>query len=467
MTAKSRFSQSYGLAIFAILSLGVALRFWQLARFNTFVFDEVYFAEFAQAYLAGRPQFDAHPPMGKYLIAIGIWLSGYIPLGEWGVAADINPQIGLSAFSYRWMNALGGGLIPLVVMGIVHTLSGGVERSSFNRNIVRGKGLSQRQTFTLLAGVFVAVDGLFIAESRYALINVYMVFFGLLGHWLWLLSSQQFDKREVFKARTVRILAGISLGASIGTKWNGLGYLLSVLIWEMVQASRAKQNVFVLRRLLEGIAYGLLIPGLTYGLIWWPHLALTHENLAALHTSLFTFHQGLEASGHIACSQWYTWPLLVKPFPYWYQEAGGTVFTVSNLGNPVLWWLSSAAMALLVIKAIRCSARQLVGGGTRPEKLTLLSLYLLIGYLCNWLPWVLVNRCTYLYLYMPAAIFAFMAFARVLSEWLHSSSVTVKTMGWIMIGAIALACFFWMPLAIGSPLTPEALRMRWWLRSWI
>jgi len=464
--AKSQFSKLYGLAIVAVLSLGIALRFWQLARFNTLVFDEVYFAEFARAYLAGKPKFDAHPPMGKYLIAVGIWLSGYIPWNEWGVS--INPQLGLPAFSYRWMNALVGGLIPLVAMGVAHTLSDSMGGSSLKQNKLRGTGLTQQQTFTLLTGIFVAVDGLFIVESRYALINIYVVFFGLLGHWLWLWSGQQFDKREFLKARTVRVLAGVSLGASIGTKWNGLGYLLGVLIWEMVRAGRSKQDTLVVWQLMRGGVYGLLIPGLTYGLTWWPHLALTHENLAILHTSLFTFHQELGTGGHIACSPWYTWPLLVKPFPYWYQAVRDTVFTVSNLGNPVLWWLSSAAMVLLVMEAIRYSVGQLVvGNNIRLGRFAPLSLYLLIGYLCNWLPWMLVNRCTYLYLYMPAAIFAFMTFARVLSEWLHSSSRAVKIMGWIMMGAITLAFFFWLPLAIGSPLPPEALRMRWWLRSWI
>ncbi|NJN39333.1 MAG: phospholipid carrier-dependent glycosyltransferase, partial [Acaryochloridaceae cyanobacterium CSU_3_4] len=52
----------------------LALRFWGLARFNTLVFDEVYFAKFGHHYLTHTEFFDAHPPLGKYLIALGITL---------------------------------------------------------------------------------------------------------------------------------------------------------------------------------------------------------------------------------------------------------------------------------------------------------------------------------------------------------------------------------------------------------
>jgi dolichyl-phosphate-mannose-protein mannosyltransferase len=75
----------------------LAIRFWGLDRFNTLVFDEVYFAKFGHNYVTSTPFFDAHPPLGKYLIGLGIWLKGFHP---WG---------------YRWVNALFGAAIPLVV----------------------------------------------------------------------------------------------------------------------------------------------------------------------------------------------------------------------------------------------------------------------------------------------------------------------------------------------------------------
>ncbi len=60
----------------------VVLRFWGLSRFNTFVFDEVYYAKFANNYLTHTRFFDGHPPLSKYIIAIGMWIGGYLPFGQ-------------------------------------------------------------------------------------------------------------------------------------------------------------------------------------------------------------------------------------------------------------------------------------------------------------------------------------------------------------------------------------------------
>jgi dolichyl-phosphate-mannose-protein mannosyltransferase len=178
-----------GLAALWVVALG--LRFWGLERFNTLVFDEVYFAEFGHHYLTHTSFFDAHPPLGKYMIAIGIWLKGYNP---WG---------------YRWMNALIGSFIPVIVAGL-------------------GVQLTRRHSFALLAGALAVLDGLLLVESRYGLINIYMLAFGLLAHWLMLLSCSH----RGWKHWAILTLAGLSFGAAAAVKWTGLGFLLGLyLFW--------------------------------------------------------------------------------------------------------------------------------------------------------------------------------------------------------------------------------------------
>jgi dolichyl-phosphate-mannose--protein O-mannosyl transferase len=174
--------------------------------------------------------------------------------------------------------------------------------------------------------------------------------------------------------------------------------------------------------------------------------------------------------------------LLIKPIAYWYKDAGPQVYTVNNLGNPVLWWLSSGAIALLTLDKLLAAKAQFIQrlkGQVRwrslpkespasPKSHTrALGTYLLISYGANWLPWMLVSRCTFIYLYMPAAVFSFMLLAWLLSEWLYSPAAWVRTVGWAMLVAIALAFCFWLPLSLGSPLSPEGLSLRWWLRTWI
>ncbi len=191
----------------SVFILSVALRFWGLERFNTLVFDEVYFAKFGNNYLTHTPFFNAHPPLSQYMIAIGIWIGSHIPFWH-------DPVNGLtgslrSPWTYRWFNALTGSFIPLVVAAIAYQLS-------------------YRRSFALLAGLFTACDGMFLVESRYALSNIYIVIFGLLGHWFLLLALDNQNRRRSF----CLVFAGITFGASVGTKWNGLWFLSGAyLIW--------------------------------------------------------------------------------------------------------------------------------------------------------------------------------------------------------------------------------------------
>ena len=226
------------------MCLGIVLRFWQLTRFNELVFDEVYFVHFAKAYLSGMPDFDAHPPLGKYLIALGIWISTYFSRFSLLSATGVGGISSLSPLHYRWMNALVGSCIPLVVMGIARSLSlqssdvKDIQSPNFFRLYGAKLHSSKRWTFVLLSGAFVAIDGLFVVESRYGLINIYMVFWGLLSHWLWLQSRFFVDQKNIIKARLLRILAGVALGASVATKWNGLGYALILWIWEICRRKK-------------------------------------------------------------------------------------------------------------------------------------------------------------------------------------------------------------------------------------
>ncbi|GAC1489647.1 MAG: hypothetical protein NVS2B14_01090 [Chamaesiphon sp.] len=72
----------FGIGITSVFFISVFLRFWGLGRFNTLVFDEVYYAKFANDYLMGTSFFNAHPPLSQYIIAIGIWLGTHLPFGQ-------------------------------------------------------------------------------------------------------------------------------------------------------------------------------------------------------------------------------------------------------------------------------------------------------------------------------------------------------------------------------------------------
>ncbi|MFM7577356.1 MAG: phospholipid carrier-dependent glycosyltransferase, partial [Microcystaceae cyanobacterium] len=89
-----------------LFGVGLVLRFWQLSQFNVFVFDEVYYAKFANDYWLGKPFFPSHPPLIHYLIALGMALGSLLPTDP----DTVNTLTGSlrSTWSYRWLNALTG-----------------------------------------------------------------------------------------------------------------------------------------------------------------------------------------------------------------------------------------------------------------------------------------------------------------------------------------------------------------------
>ena len=87
------------IAVLGVLFFSFICRFWGLSRFNELVFDEVYFATYGYNYLKGMEFFDVHPPLGKYIIAIGLWIFQFLPLQQGGSGTEGVTTI--SAFGYR------------------------------------------------------------------------------------------------------------------------------------------------------------------------------------------------------------------------------------------------------------------------------------------------------------------------------------------------------------------------------
>ncbi|MEW6494414.1 MAG: phospholipid carrier-dependent glycosyltransferase [Cyanobacteriota bacterium] len=501
----------FGASIAGIFLLSVILRFWRLGQFNTLVFDEVYYAKFANNYLTGTQFFNAHPPLSQYIIAIGIWIGSHLPIGQ----DTVNSLTGSlrSTWSYRWVNALTGSFIPLVVGALAYELN-------------------RRKSFALIAALFAATDGLFLVESRYALNNVYLVILGLLGQLFFLKALGKKQGRWLNLA-----LSGIFFGASACIKWNGLWFLLItymswsaawVIKWmrSLVQAPRllpqgadidktrsrsteAKEHnssSFVsylglptqdsrLRTPLQNlnqlnfIQFLLnfaIIPVLTYSLLWIPHLIMNPTpGFWQAQYDILTFHEkiGDGPNVHPYCSRWYSWLLMWRPVAYFYQTARNTVeqipaypplpagagkviYDVHAMGNPFLWWLSTAAIFLLLLLLVQ---RLVKGAGWKfpPSSQTWIALYFVLGWLANLLPWARVTRCIFLYHYMGASVFSGLALAWLVDHWLHSDKLEYRSASATVIFLVLLAFTFWLPIYLGLPMSVPGYQIRMWFRSWI
>jgi dolichyl-phosphate-mannose-protein mannosyltransferase len=470
-TASNKKLAIYGITVIWLVS--TCLRFWELGRFNTFVFDEVYYAKFANNYLTNTPFFNSHPPLSQYLIAIGIWIGDRLPIGQ----DTTNTLTGSlhSTFSYRWMNGLFGSLIPPMVGAIAYQLS-------------------QRISYAFLAALFISFDGLFLVDSRYALNNIYLIFFGILGQLLVLMAirSSRWDCRLLMAA------AGVSFGASVACKWNGISFLFGVFfliaiaqIWRLIRAnsqSSALTNSLLARLInispLNVITNLVVVPIITYRLLWIPHLIQNPvPNFIDVHKAILNYHQdvGNGAAVHPYCANWYTWPLMMRPLAYYFKQSQPNYYyDVHGMGNPVLWWFAFAAVLgcvwlifknpWLITEKLTIERAVLAPIQNLPNNYIGVPIFVMVNYAANLLPWVSVKRCLFIYHYMGALLFATMGLAWFVDLWLRSDSKFWRTAGLTTIFSVAGAFVFWMPIYLGLSIEKSALNLRlwnFWIFNWI
>ena len=383
-----------------VTALAAVLRFTNLGRPPTLVFDETYYVKQAYtllrvgyearwpedpnpAFAAGDvdtflPQADyaVHPQVGKWLIALGMRVAG----------AD-------GAVGWRLGAAVAGTLSVLLLARIARRLFASTALGT-------------------LAGGLLAVDGQAIVHSRTGLLDGFLMMLVLAAFGAVLLDREDGRRRlarRVSAARAPdgggsveplgprlgvrpwRLVAGVLLGLAIGTKWSGL-YFLAVLglltvAWDLAARRTAGVPRWVAGGVLrDGVpAFVAMVPvaAVVYVASWWSWFrtpgsylrdwAATHpgEGVTWLpgalrswwhyHGQMWTFHRGLTAE-HAYEAHPLGWPLQWRPTSYFYETpvpAGAACGAdrcsqaVTAIGNPVLWWLASAAAVAAVWWVLR------------------------------------------------------------------------------------------------------------------
>ncbi|MGK7940980.1 MAG: phospholipid carrier-dependent glycosyltransferase [Crocosphaera sp.] len=443
----------FRLGILIIFFLSLALRFWNLGQFNTLVFDEVYYAKFANNYLTQTPFFNSHPPLTEYLVALGMWVGSFVK-----ASPDMTNNLTgswRSTFSYRWLNALVGSFFPLILGAIAYQLN-------------------HRRSYSLIVVFVAAVEGLFLVESRYALNNIYLVNFGLLGCLFFLLFLNH--NRYIFLA-----ISGFFFGLSPGIKWNGLGFLLGIYLliglvylfnFQQLKYLYLRQELAIFENItktkLSLLIFNLLIiPVFVYSIIWLPYLLLNNtDSWWGVHQKIWSFHQSVGSSSevHPYCSKWYSWLVMARPIAYFYEtkntSSGTIIYNVHALGNPILWWFSTVSvLSILLLILLKLSIKNYHYDYP-------IFIFILINYFANLLPWIKVSRCTFLYHYMSSYSFALLSIAWVIEQCLKSSCLIHRRLGIIILFLITVAFIYWLPIYLGLPLSQKEFNLRM-LLHWI
>ena len=416
----------------AIALFALILRLLNLGTPKGFIFDEVYYVDGARDYLkygveitGVDPEFVVHPPVGKWLIALGIKIFGD------------------SEFGWRFVGALLGSVMVILIALIAQRLF----RSAF---------------LTICASALIAMDGLALVHSRTALLDIYLSFFILLATYLFVMRWHWW--------------AGLALGLAVATKWNGLYFLALFAAIAVYRAFTLHTGRQLIKPTLKTFVQYAVLPVLVY-LSSWSGWFLSNRGWARdyssnvitsfvhYHSQMLGFHTGLVEKHSYQANPW-SWIVMGRPTSFYYQSpkdcgADKCAQEVLALGTPFLWWLGAIAVAVVIGFWIKSFAQR------RYEP----SLNVIVaGITAGYLPWFFFQERTvfsfYAIVFEPFLVLAIIYCAYVALLHYKNSQNT-----YIFIGLIGFAIFanfiYFLPLFTGDVITYEAWQARMWLPSWI
>lgn len=407
------------------------------------VFDEVHFGKFSSAYLSGKNFFDNHPPAGKLIIALGAQIGGY---SENFSFEKINqPYTGNWYLWFRIFPTLFGTLIP-VLAWLVSRKLGASEISAW------------------LAGMLLALESGFIVESRFALLNSFLIGFGLLGVLLWIIARKRRDYG-------IHIVAAIFLGLAGSIKWTGFAFWGVIVLAELIDLIRKKINWR--KWIYSGLVY-TIVPFLIYIFFFAVHFALLtkpgygdyyfkpgFQNRSFVSKTIELNYEMANTQKRIGRhpyeSPWYTWPTMKRSVYYWAGERSpnGDQAKIYYLGNPAVYALAALGVA-------SCAAYIVINRKDRKKRWSMI--FVVFGYLANYLPFMFITRAMFLYHYMSALVFGVLAWSLILSTLPKKHQVYIVS----ALAFITLIFFvYFMPITYGLQISDSAFRARMWLASWI
>jgi dolichyl-phosphate-mannose--protein O-mannosyl transferase len=488
-----------------VLLIAALTRLWNLGNPHSLVFDETFYVKdawtlsnlgYEAAWPAGAdprfaaghtdiyssdPSFVVHPPLGKWLIALGMHLFG-----------SENPV------GWRIATALIGILAVVLLMLVARLLFGSM-------------------LLATIAGFLMAIDGNAIVMSRVALLDNFVMFFALVGfgavlldrrwsanrlsRWLALrhAAGRNTDWGPTLWWRPWLLAAGLAFGAASAVKWNGLYFLAAFAVYTLVVDAVARKRAgipfwatgtalkqapatFLLTVPIAVGAYlatwtGWFVTANGYyrhwadeaghawtGALSWVPLSL--QSFWHFETSVYSYHVG-EMRPHSYQANPLTWLFMVRPTSMWYQGFGagenGCVTScgasITGIANPIIWWGATLATFYLVYRFARL----------REWRVGLVLTAIAAGYL----PWLLyLNRTVFQFYTIAFEPYLILALTLVLGivlgngrdpRWRRVSGIRVVA---IFLAVATVVSIFYWPLWSGIQLEYWYLAAHWWLPTW-
>jgi dolichyl-phosphate-mannose--protein O-mannosyl transferase len=488
-----------------------ALRFYRLGEPDRIYFDETYYAKDAYGlqefgyehdslehaddllgqgpvdFFEGAGDFIVHPPVGKWMIALGDWLWALLPFGE-----SMTPE------AWRFASALAGVATVLILVRLTIRMT---------RSVLLG----------CTAGLILALDGLHFTLSRIAMVDVFLTLWVVAGFACLVIDRDRTRERLArlaeagvdvtaqwwLGARWWRLAAGLCFGLAVGTKWSALFFVaafgLLTVAWDYGARRSAGQRRPTGRWLLvdaiPAFFQTVVLAGIVY-LVSWTGWLVTRGgynrdfadgmapdwmpapvagpveafvSLADYHARMMNFHSGLESDHSYISAPW-EWLVMRTPVMFAYDgdttacATADCVASVVSIGTPIVWWVS--LLAIVVMLGWWATFRDWRAGAV------------LLAVAAGWLPWfAFPDRPMFLFYALPVLPFLVLAIVLMLGLVMDAGENSprhgpyLRALGGVVFGVLSLliiAHFAYLyPVLAAYPIDEPSWRQRLWFDVWI
>lgn len=417
---------------------------------NSTYFDEIYHARTAYEMVHGLYCYETtHPPLGKAIMAIGILIFGMCPFG------------------WRFMGTL-FGVLMLPVMYLI------------------ARKITDKTWLSTVITVLFALDFMHFTQTRIATIDVFVTLFIMLEYYFMLCYYRMsFYDTPLKKTFIPLILSGVFMGLGCGAKWTGVyaGLGLAVVFFAVIfrrymEYKRAVSepkgktgdiehshvinnfSIFTMKTLCFCIVAFIVVPFTIYLLSYIPynHPGAREANGSLIERMMdsqnimYSYHSSLE-SEHVYSSTWYEWPTIVRPMLYYVETVGdGVSEGISAMGNPLIWWVGIPAFVYLLYLAFKERDR--------------IALFLTVGYMSQYLPWVFVSRSTFIYHYFPSVPFVVLMIGYSIYRLLKLNA-KLKPAVFVYVALVAVLFVAFFPVISAYPATLEYAKLLKWFGKWV
>ncbi len=397
------------IGIAALLLFGIGVQ-----RPSILMFDEVHYVPAARVLIdLAHPVNMEHPLLGKSLIALGMLIFGDNPIG------------------WRAMSVLAGALTIVGVYSFARHLTGATRAGLF-------------------AALFAMLGQLVFIQARIGMLDVFL---GMLLVWAGVafLRAMQGDSRR--RAQFLLLASAIAFGGAVAVKWAAVPYVALVCM-AFLWLRRGHPERFGGTSWFAGLTILGCVSIATYFLTFAPAFFYTTNPMTLALLVPFQLEmwdlQTQVLTPHNYQSDWWSWPLMLRPIWYFYEPDQGAQRGVLLIGNPAIMWGGLVAVAACWWAGLRDKA----GAPLTAAILWTVSLGV----------WAMIPKSLgfYYYYYLPGIILSVV----LAVAFQHYAGKVKRNDEWYLVLCVGLFAYFY-PILSALALPSERSFGRWiWFPGW-